>query len=129
MVGRDLANAFNFKLGDHIHLTGDIYPGDFEFTVRGIFDSPRASQVMYMNKEYIDQSMGRDRAVEAWGYITSCSTTAKNSVRIASTQWTSKFRNAPPYKTKTESEQAFTVGFLNLSSATSKSSWPPSAPR
>ena len=44
------------------HLTGDIYPGDFDFTVRGIFDSPRVSDLMYMNKEYIDQSMAENAA-------------------------------------------------------------------
>src|SRR5262249_106436 len=46
IVGRDLANTFNFKVGDHLHLVGDIYPGDYDFTIRGIFDLPRASQVM-----------------------------------------------------------------------------------
>src|SRR5215470_10986879 len=43
VIGRDLANQFHFNLGDRITLIGDIYPGTFEFTVRGIFDSPRAS--------------------------------------------------------------------------------------
>ena len=49
VVGRDLANKFNFKLGDRITLVGDIFPGNYDFTVRGIFDSPRASEVMYLN--------------------------------------------------------------------------------
>ena len=43
VVGRDLANTFGFHLGDRIPLEGDIFPGNFEFTVRGIFDAPRTA--------------------------------------------------------------------------------------
>ena len=57
VVGRDLANKFHFKMGDRIHITGDIFPGDYEFTVRGIFDSPRASEIMYFNSEYLEQTL------------------------------------------------------------------------
>ena len=65
VIGRDLANNFGFKLGDRIHLTGDIYPGNYEFTIRGIFDSPPPNDVMYINKEYIDQSISEGRRGEA----------------------------------------------------------------
>src|SRR5947199_3727302 len=61
VIGRDLAKTFGFKIGDRIPVTGDIYPGEYEFTVRGIFDWPRASDLMYMNKEYIDQAMPERR--------------------------------------------------------------------
>ena len=55
VIGRDLANQFGFHLGDRITLTGDIFPGTAEFTVRGIFDAPVNSTVMFFNKEYIDK--------------------------------------------------------------------------
>jgi putative ABC transport system permease protein len=111
VIGRDLANEFNFKIGDRILLTGDIYPGDFEFTIRGIFDSPRASQLMYFNKEYIDQSLDeRRRGFVGMYYI--LIDDPKNSTRIASAI-DSEFHNADR-ETKTESEQAFLVGFLSL---------------
>jgi putative ABC transport system permease protein len=111
VIGRDLANEFNFKIGDRILLTGDIYPGDFEFTIRGIFDSPRASQLMYVNKEYIDQSLDeRRRGFVGMYYI--LIDDPKNSTRIASAI-DSEFHNADR-ETKTESEQAFLVGFLAL---------------
>src|SRR5579871_6446515 len=57
VIGRDLANAFGFHIGDRLTLVGDIYPGNFELTIRGIFDSPRASTVLYFDKEYIYQSL------------------------------------------------------------------------
>lgn len=111
VVGRDLANEFNFKLGDRIPVTGDIYPGNFEFVIRGIFDSPRASQLMYFNKEYIDQSLDeRRRGLVGMYYI--LIDDPKNSSRIASAI-DSEFHNSDR-ETKTESEQAFVVGFLSL---------------
>jgi putative ABC transport system permease protein len=47
VIGRDVADNLHLKLGDRIPIKGDIFPGDFEFTVRGIFDSPRNSEVMW----------------------------------------------------------------------------------
>jgi hypothetical protein len=32
--------AHNLKVGDKIHITGDIYTGEFEFTIDGVFDLP-----------------------------------------------------------------------------------------
>jgi putative ABC transport system permease protein len=111
VIGRDLANTFNFKIGDRIPLTGDIYPGNFEFTVRGIFDSPRASQVMDFNKEYIDQSMSESRRGQV-GMFYILIDDPKNSTRIAAAI-DNEFHNSDR-ETKTESEQAFLVGFLSL---------------
>lgn len=111
VIGRDLANSLNLKIGDRIPLIGDIYPGNFEFNVRGIFDSPRASQVMYYNKEYTDQSMSEDRRGHA-GMFYILIDDPKDSTRIASAI-DNGFRNADR-ETKTESEQAFLVGFLSL---------------
>jgi putative ABC transport system permease protein len=111
VIGRDLANRFGFKPGDHIHLIGDIYQGDFEFTVRGIFDSPPPNDVMYMNKEYIDQSMSERRRGQVGMYFIAVDN-PQNSARVAEAI-DSQFRNSP-VETKTESEQAFLVGFLSL---------------
>jgi putative ABC transport system permease protein len=61
IIGRDIANAHNLKVGDRLPLIGDIYPGTWEFTIRGIFDWPRASDVMYFNKEYVEQSLPERR--------------------------------------------------------------------
>jgi putative ABC transport system permease protein len=111
VVGRDVANTFNFHVGDRINLIGDIYPGTYEFTIRGIFDSPRASDVMYINKEYIDQAMpeGR-RGLE--GMFDILIEKPEDSARIAAAV-DDQFRNSTA-ETKTESEQAFVVGFLSL---------------
>ncbi len=111
VVSRDLANQFNFKLGDRITLVGDIYPGDFEFTVRGIFDTARPGALMYFNKEYIDQSLPEGRRGQVGLYYILIDD-PQNSPKIAAAI-DDMFRNSTA-QTKTESEQAFTVGFLSL---------------
>ena len=111
VVGRDLANMFNFKIGDRINMTGNIFPGNYEFTVRGIFDGPSATQVMYFNNEYLEQGMSERRRGNVIMYDTLVDNAA-NSARIAKSI-DDLFRNSTA-QTKTESDQAFTVGFLAL---------------
>lgn len=111
VVGRDLADKFGFKIGDRIPLIGDIYPGNYEFTVRGIFDWPRNSEVMYFNKEYIDQTLPERRRGQVGIYYVLIDDPAHTG-RVAGAI-DAIFRNSPA-ETKTESEQAFTVGFLSF---------------
>jgi putative ABC transport system permease protein len=37
-VGRELARQYGFKVGDRLPLRGTIYPGNWEFTIRAIYD-------------------------------------------------------------------------------------------
>ena len=111
VVGRTLANTFGFKVGDKIHIVGDIYPGDFEFTVRGIFDGKGALDLMYFNKEYIDQSLPEVRRGQVGIYYIRIDDPSHAS-RI-SQEIDAVYRNSPS-ETKTETEQAFNVGFLSL---------------
>lgn len=111
VIGRDLANQFGFKLGDRITLTGDIYPGTFDFTVRGIFDAPENSTVLLFNKEYIDQSLPERRRGQVDIFYVLIDD-PQHSSQIASAI-DDTFRNSTA-QTKTESEQAFVVGFLSL---------------
>jgi putative ABC transport system permease protein len=111
VIGRDVANNLHLKVGDRLPIKGDIFPGDFEFTIRGIFDSPSASEVMYFNREYLEQSMSERRRGFVGMYYMRIDDPS-HSGRIAQAI-DNEYRNAP-YQTKTEDEQAFTVGFLSL---------------
>ena len=111
IIGRDLANSVQLHIGDRIHIVGDVYPGDFDFTVRGIFDSPEASDVMYFNKEYLDQSLPeRRRGNLSMLYVLIDDPSHSASVAQAIDDG---FRNSTA-QTKTETEQAFVVSFLSL---------------
>jgi putative ABC transport system permease protein len=111
VVGRDLANKFHFQVGDKINLVGDIFPGDYEFTVRGIFDSPRLSDLMYFNREYLEQSMqpGRRGSIGSIDILIDDPAHSPSIAQVVD----DTFRNSTN-QTKTESEQAFVLGFVAL---------------
>src|SRR5262249_4773778 len=60
MVGRLIADQHGWKVGDKIPLKGAIYPGDWEFTIRGIYepkDSTTVTRQMYFHWEYLNEVM------------------------------------------------------------------------
>jgi putative ABC transport system permease protein len=111
VIGRDVANDLHLKVGDRLPVKGDIFPGDFEFNVVGVFDSPMASSVMYFNREYLEQSMSERRRGSVGMYYVRIDDPT-HSGRIAEAI-DGEFHNSTA-QTKTESEQAFGVGFLSL---------------
>jgi putative ABC transport system permease protein len=79
--------------------------------VRGIFDAPSNSDIMFFNKEYIDQAMPERRRGQVDTFYVLIDD-PQHSSRIADSI-DAVFRNSTA-QTKTESEQAFVVGFLSL---------------
>jgi putative ABC transport system permease protein len=111
IIGRDLANKYKLKIGDRMALVGDIFPGNYEFTIRGIFDSPRASEIMYFSREYLEQSLPERRRGQAGVFITQIDSPS-SAGRIAAAV-DDEYRNATA-QTKTESEQQYLLGFVSL---------------
>jgi putative ABC transport system permease protein len=111
VVGRDLANKFNFQAGDRITLKGDIFPVTLELTVRGIFDSPRPSEVLFFNREYLEESVPPARRGTA-GHFNILADTVDSVPRIAKAV-DDEFRNAT-VQTRTETEQAFALSFVSF---------------
>src|ERR1019366_7363662 len=107
VIGRDLANKYKLNIGDRMALVGDIFPGDYEFTIRGIFDSPRASEIMYFSREYLEQSLPERRRGQA-GVFTILIDDPSSAGRIAAAI-DNEYRNATA-QTKTESEQQYLLG-------------------
>jgi putative ABC transport system permease protein len=87
---------------------GDIFPGDYEFTIRGIFDSPRASEILYFSREYLEQSLPERRRGQAGTFVTLIDDPS-HATRI-SQEIDDQFRNSTN-QTKTETEQAYILGF------------------
>ena len=111
VIGRDLANKFDFKVGDRITLIGDIFPGALEPTVRGIFDSPRKSEMLYFNWAYVREGLPESRKGEVGTFDILCDNPAvvPRVAQIVDDQ----FRNAP-VQTRTETEQAFMLSFVSM---------------
>jgi putative ABC transport system permease protein len=120
VIGEGIARQYNIKLGDIMPLEGDIYPGQWEFVVRGIYKAKNkttdTSQMLfhwtYLN-ERMDQE-GSGRANEVGWYIVKVD--KPEHTGDISAQIDAQFKNSSA-ETKTETERAFQQGFLASTSA------------
>jgi putative ABC transport system permease protein len=110
IIGRELAERLNFHLGDRITIAGDIYPVNIDLTVRGIMNNELQAGTLYFNREYLEQSLPVARRGTA-GMFTILCENADAVPRVAKTI-DDEFRNSAA-ETKTESEAAFSLGFIN----------------
>jgi putative ABC transport system permease protein len=111
VIGRAIADKFHLHIGDHMTLMGDIYPGNYEFTIRGIFDAGRNTELMYFSREYLEQSLPEARRGAA-GVFTMLIDSPNSADRIAQTI-DGEYSNSTE-QTKTESEQAYLLGFASF---------------
>lgn len=120
VVGEDIAKQYNLKLNEPIVLEGDIFPGRWEFIVKGIYKpkykNTDGTQMIfhfdYLNERLIAESPMR--ANQVYWYIVKINNPNK-SAQI-SNQIDALFKNSSN-ETKTETERAFTQGFVAASSA------------
>jgi putative ABC transport system permease protein len=120
IVGRKLAKRFGWKVGDLITLRGTIFPGNWEFVLRGIY-SGRDSRVdesqFFFHWDYLNESLKKRRSLMADQvgiYILSVRNpelAAETAVRVDRV-----FRNSYA-ETLTETEKAFQLGFVALTEA------------
>jgi putative ABC transport system permease protein len=115
-VGADIAKQYGFKIGDVIPIEGDIYPGKWEFVVRGIYKprekSTDATQMVFhwiYLDERMKQEMPRRAGMVGW-YIVKIKD--PNKAAVISEQIDALFKNSPS-ATKTETERAFTQNFIS----------------
>jgi len=120
ILGRKTATNHNFKIGDVITLNGDIFPGTWQFTVRGIYTGKEPSTdetAMFLNWNYLyEQVKAREpgREVGAGWYVLKIDR-PDDMVKVAGDVDTLFANSRAP--TKTESERAFQQGFVSMSSA------------
>jgi putative ABC transport system permease protein len=111
IVSRDLATKLNLKIGEPITLTGDIYPVNPRFMLRGIFDDPDAQQSMFFNIAYLRELLPiQNRSFNSTVAILADST--EDVPKIAKA--VDEMFAASSYPTKTESEQQFTLSFVSF---------------
>ena len=109
IVDGELAKKFGWKLGDRIVLKGTIYPVDLELTIRGIYTGPLPSNSVYFNQKYVEEAVAFAKGTA--GTFDILADSPDDVSKVASTVDT-MFRNSPE-PTKTESEKAFQLSFIN----------------
>jgi len=120
IVGAKLAQEHGFKLGDIIPIEGDIYPGHWEFVVRGIYhgkDQSTDETQMFFHWDYLNERMhvespGREGQV-GW-YVLSVRNAA-DMPRVAK-EVDDRYKNSRA-ATKTETEREFQQSFVAMSDA------------
>ena len=120
VIGRKLAAQHGFKLGDVITMEGDIFPGRWEWVVRGIYtgrDQTVDETQMFFQWNYLyEQVQQREpgRPVDAGWYILRVE--PPDAMPRVATAIDEQFLNSRA-PTKTESEKAFQQSFVAMSSA------------
>ena len=121
LVGRRLADKFGWKLGDSVPLKSGIYPGEWNFVVRGIYDGADASvdeNQMLIHWAFVNETMRArtaGRRSDAVGvYVTGIRDPA--NAALVSQRVDAQFRNSRA-ETLTETEKAFQLGFVAMSEA------------
>jgi putative ABC transport system permease protein len=120
IVGRKLAEIHGFKVGDVIPLKGQLYPGTWEFTVRGIYDGaePRTdTSTMFFHWDYLNETIRKSsmtRANQVGVFIVDIEDADRSAAIAEAIDGIFKSSTA---ETLTETEQAFQLGFVAMTSA------------
>lgn len=112
IVGRRLVDIFGWKLGQNITVQGTIFPGDWTFTIRGIYtpsDKVLNDDMMMFHHEYLEERLGRP-GIAGW-YVLRIDD-PNNAASIAKAI-DDQFRNSSA-ATKTGTEQAFNASFATM---------------
>jgi len=117
VVGRRLADTYGFKVGDQVTMKGTIFPGDWEFTVRGIYDGrePKTDTAQFFfHWELLNETMKQKfprRANYVGVYVVEI--TNPDEAAAVSQGIDQIFKNSA-WETLTETEQAFQLGFVSM---------------
>src|SRR5881296_74097 len=120
IIGRKLAQQHGFKIGDVITMEGDIYPGSWQWVVRGIYTgrdpSTDETQMFFQFAYLYEQVRQREpgRPVDAGFYVLRVGS-PDALARVAAAVDTQFVNSRAP--TKTESEREFQQSFVQMSSA------------
>jgi putative ABC transport system permease protein len=119
IVGRGLADRFEWKIGDVITLIGTVYSGDWDFVIRGIYTGKRQDTdetLFFFDYDYLNEWVQRE-----WpGYGSNVGWYAikiKNPEEAArvSKLIDERFDNSPA-ETRTETEKEFQMSFIQMAS-------------
>jgi len=120
IVGERLARTYGWKVGDLITLKGTIFPGQWEFALRGIFrgaEKATEERMLLFHWNYLNESLRQTmprRADQAGFFIIGVKKPeAASEVSLAVD---SMFKNSLA-ETLTETERAFQMGFVSMTEA------------
>jgi putative ABC transport system permease protein len=120
IVGRKLADRFGWKIGDRITLIGSIYTDNWDFNIVGIYagkDQTIDEGSMLMRWDYLDAWIKKNwpgYAAQIGWYILKLGDPSRSTE--ISTTIDKQFKNSSA-ETRTETEKAFALSFVQMSGA------------
>jgi putative ABC transport system permease protein len=120
IVGRKLAAQYGFKVGDVVQLKGTIFPGTWEFVIRGIYtgrDAKTDVAQMLFHWDYLNE-VAKVRYPRRQNQVGVYVVTIDDPGRAAelSRLIDAEFRNSAA-ETLTETEKAFQLSFVSMTEA------------
>jgi len=103
-----LADKFHWKIGDHIHLQGSIFPTNLDLTLRGIYTIDPPTQGFFFHSKYLEESVDWFKDTAGF-YMTRVDTPEHMPVAARAID---EMFHSTPVPTKSESEQAFKLDFI-----------------
>ncbi len=120
VAGRKLVEKYGWKIGDLITLKGTIFPGDWEFVLRGIYRGRNKNieeTSFIFHWDYLNETLKKTapaRADQVGFYMIGL--TDPNLAADVAVAVDSIFKNSMA-ETLTETEKSFHLGFLSMSEA------------
>ena len=120
IVGRLTAEKYGWKIGDTVTLRGTIFPGNWDFVVKGIYrgrDKGTDESQFFFNWEYLNESLRKTTPARAdqIGFFMIGIRNPSQAAEVAAAIDRS-FRNSIT-ETITETEKAFQMGFVSMTEA------------
>ena len=112
VIGEGLVKAFGWKVGDNVTLQGTIFPGDWVFTIRGIYHptlKEYGDDSFMFHYDYLYEKYP-DRVTPGWFIMAIDDPDAAPTVARSIDD---QFRNSSA-PTKTGTEKAFAAGFASM---------------
>jgi putative ABC transport system permease protein len=120
VIGRKIADTHGIRVGDTMTMKGTIFPGDWNFVVRGIYDGATKRTdlaQMFFHWDYLNETMKRTvarRAGQVGVYIIDV-VDAQRMGEVARAI-DEQFANSAA-ETLSETEKAFQLGFVSMTEA------------
>jgi len=111
VVGQALAERFAWKLGDRIPIKGTIFPGTWEFNIRGIYRGNRLQDdttQFWFRWDYLDERTPYRKGFVGWYTVRIAD--PDDAVRVVKAI-DQEFANSP-WETKTDTEKAFAASWV-----------------
>ena len=113
IASRALAAKLDWKIGERINLAGTFTPATLELTLAGIFDNPDDTEVLYFNREYLQDSLPATDARRDMAQQYYVETNSNNDVDDVVSAIDAMFAQSSA-PTRTESEHAFMLSFVSF---------------